>query len=72
MSTSFLTTLRDPDTGKTRDVTIEITPGALLVRLGRGRTTEDAPHHACADFTEQRIEIAAAIVDTHEEHEGTR
>lgn len=69
---AFLATLRDPDTGKTRDVTIEITAGALLVRLGRGRTAEDAPHHTCADFTEQRVEIAAAIVDANEEHETTK
>ncbi len=66
----FSAALRDPDTGKTRDVTIEIGPNTLLVRLGKGRArSEDGPHNACADFTERRTEIAAAAINAAEEAE---
>ena len=68
---AFLAPLLDVETGKIRDATIEIGPGLLFVRMSAGRPRrEDGPHHACADFTEQMTEIAAAIVDANEAHEG--
>lgn len=55
------------DAGQIRDVTIEIGP-TVLVRIGPPRARgEDGPHHACADFTAQRTEIAAALVEANEE-----
>lgn len=52
------------DAGQVRDATIEISPGGVLLKLGPPRARgEDGPHHACADFTAQRIEIAAALVE---------
>ena len=67
---TFLAPFLDTATGQVRDATIEISPGAILVRLSAGRPRrEDGPHHACADFTEQATEIARAIVDATEEAE---
>lgn len=69
---TFTAPLLDPMTGTTRDITIEVRPGLVLARLGTGRRRgEDGPHHPCADFTSQSVELAGAIVDANEEQEGT-
>lgn len=59
---TFVAALRDPSTGYSRAVTIEVYARSLLVRLGPTQPAgEDAPHHAAADFTEQRPAIVAAF-----------
>ncbi len=55
--------LRDPDTGKTRDVVVTFDKDVLLVTLSRSRPAgEDAPHHACADFSKDVRVIAKALL----------
>lgn len=59
---TFVAALRDPSTGYSRAVTIEVYARSLLVRLGPPQPAgEDAPHHAAADFTPQRPAIVAAF-----------
>lgn len=68
MSRTFLAAALD-ETGQVRDEMIKIAPGAVLVRISKPRKRgESGPHHAVADFTEQALEIAAAIVDANEEN----
>lgn len=70
---TFAARLYDPATGSTRDVVIEISSALVAVRLTEPRRRgEDGPHHACADFTSQATEIAAAIVDANEEREDAQ
>lgn len=59
---TFVAALRDPTTGLSRAVTIEVYLRSLLVRLGPPQPTgEDGAHHAAADFTEQRPAIVTAF-----------
>lgn len=65
MIRTFAASLLDPQTNTIRDVTIEIGPRVVLARLSPGRRRgEDGPHHAVADFTAQRAEIAEALATT--------
>ena len=69
---TFAACLYDPATGSTRDLVIEVSPALVAVRLTEPRRrSEDGPHHACADFTDRAIEIAAAIVEANEERSTT-
>lgn len=59
---TFVAALRDPTTGLSRAVTIEVYLRSLLVRLGPPQPAgEDGAHHAAADFSEQRPAIVAAF-----------
>lgn len=69
---TFAARLYDPATGSTRDIVIEISSALVAVRLTEPRRRgEDGPHHVCADFTDQREELAEALVTTRETDERT-
>lgn len=65
MIRSFIASFLDPSTGLTREVVLDVDAASVLVRLTPPRPRrEDGPHHTCADFTDQRAAIVAALTDT--------
>lgn len=60
---TFVLPLRDPETGRTRDVILQVDKGLLLATLSKSRApAEDSPHHATADFSPHAALIAKALL----------